>query len=152
VGLDTRANVPVVVLETERQDRVLLIFIGHAEAAAIARRLDDAEQPPRPMTHDLLNTVIERLGGTLSRVVVTRIADGTFYGELVVQQGEESLRIDTRPSDAMALALRADAAIFVARQVLDEAGLPPERVPEKLPPEPQPRPEPREPVDPQRAI
>lgn len=152
VGLDTRANVPVVVLEAEGQDRILLIFVGHAEAAAIARRLQNDQKPPRPMTHDLLNNVIARLGGSLSRVVVTRIADGTFYGELVVRQDEQSLRIDTRPSDAMALALRADAPIFVAREVLDEAGLPPDRVPEKLPPEPKPRPEPKQPPAPQRAI
>lgn len=150
VGLDPVLQAPVVILETAKKDRVLLVVIGHAEALAILRQLHHAEPPPRPMTHDLLNSIIISLGGKLSRVVITRLANNTFYGELVVQHGKRAVRIDTRPSDAMALALRAGAPIFVAREVLDEAGLAPGQLPKGLEPEKKPR-RPRL-IDPERAI
>lgn len=134
VGMDPAAGAPIVVLETAGKDRCLLIIIGPAEAVAIARPLHDAPPLPRPMTHDLLGSVLTRLGGTLTRIVITRLADNTFYAELVVQQGRALVRIDARPSDAMALALRAKAPILVAREVLDKAGLEPGQLPDALKP------------------
>ncbi|MFP4057714.1 MAG: bifunctional nuclease family protein [Candidatus Brocadiia bacterium] len=146
VKLDLATHSPLVILESAQKDRALIIVIGHSEAIAILRRLREAEPLPRPMTHDLLGRVISRLGGTLRRIVITRLEGGTFYGELVVQRGQTTLRIDSRPSDAMALALRMDAGIFVAQSVLEEAGVEPGELPDIKEPEEKP------PVDPDKAI
>ena len=138
----------LVVLETTKKDRLLLVVIGQPEALAILSQLGGAAAPPRPMTHDLLKNVIAQLGATLDRIVVTRFQDGTFYAELVLRRGDAILRVDARPSDAMALAQRAGASIFVARQVLDEAGTRPDELREREAPAPPRRP----PIDPNRAI
>jgi len=148
VSVDPDTHAPLVVLTTARRDRALVILIGHAEAIAILQRLRGAPAPPRPMTHDLLATVLSRLGGKLNRIAVTRLARGTFHAELVVRRGEQMLRIDSRPSDAMALALRAGAPIFVARAVLNEAGIRPHELPPRQPPSPPRRPT----VDPERTL
>jgi len=142
--IDPAGRVPQVILATEKKDRFLVIVIGPLEAEAILRPLRRLPPLPRPMTHDLLNHVITQLGATVQRVVVTRIQDNTFHAEIVLRRGETTLRIDARPSDAMALALRARAPIAVARRVLDEAGLDPnqlrepgEHEPRKPGPEPE---------------
>jgi len=137
--IDPAGMVPQVILATEKKDRFLVIVIGPAEAAAIFTQLRGAPSPPRPMTHDLLKNVITQLGATVQRVVVTRIQDNTFHAEIVLRRGDATLRIDARPSDAMALALRARAPIAVARRVLDEAGLTPDQLREGGEPE-KPRP------------
>jgi len=114
-------GVPVVLLREPEMGEVVPIFIGPAEARAIllAQR---GMASPRPMTHDLLANVIERMGGTLERIVVDALRDGTYHGALEVRMDDDSLlRIDARPSDALALAVRTGAGIAVAPDVL-EAG------------------------------
>jgi len=146
VRLDAPAEGPMVILETARKDRALVLIVGPAEAVAILSQLRGAPPPPRPMTHDLLKSVITQLGAKLDHVAITRLERGTFHGELVLHQGEKVVRVDARPSDAMALALRARVPILVARQVLEEAGTDPDRLrrPEEPEPEPPrlPRPDP----------
>lgn len=118
--LDPSSNVPIVILRDIESQLFLPIWIGLSEANAIASRIEGVE-PPRPMTHDLLRTAIENLGGKLSKVVISDLRDSTFFAMLHLSQGERSLEIDARPSDAIALALRAEAPIFVLRTVLDKA-------------------------------
>lgn len=118
--LDPSSNVPIVILRDIESQLFLPIWIGLSEANAIASRIEGVE-PPRPMTHDLLRTAIEHLGGKLSKVVISDLKDSTFFALLHLSQGERSLEIDARPSDAIALALRAEAPIFVLRTVLDKA-------------------------------
>ena len=126
---DPKLNAAIVVLTTVRKDLVLPIIVGMAEGSAIAQRVHKLPPPPRPMTHDLLQRVMGRLGARLDRAVVTRLHENVFYAELVVRRGTEVLRIDCRPSDAMALALRAGAPIYCNQAVLDEAGVKPNEPP-----------------------
>lgn len=105
--------------------RVLPIWIGAQEATSILIALE-GERPARPLSHDLITTLFATLGSRIERVDVTRIEDGTFYAELSVATPSGRQVIDARPSDAVALALRAEAPIFVADEVLDEAGIPAE--------------------------
>jgi bifunctional DNase/RNase len=125
VGVEPPANVPVVLLR-ERTDagRVLPIFIGPPEAQAIALAMDNIETP-RPMTHDLFKNVLEDLGAVLERVVVTDLQDKTFFAELHLNQGGAARTISSRPSDAIALAVRFGATIFAAEAVLDAAAFTP---------------------------
>ncbi len=111
----------VVVLKGIEDTRVLHIFIGAAEAQAIAIRLNDVEVP-RPLTHDLLKSVIDALGAKLLRVEITDLREGTFYARLILSRDGAEMEIDSRPSDAMALALRCSVPVFVAEKVMDEAG------------------------------
>ena len=114
----------VVLLKSVGQDtpRTLPIFIGMPEAQAIALQLNEMT-PPRPMTHDLLKNVLDVLEARLERVVVDRIEDGTFYAKLVLNFEGQELEVDSRPSDAIALALRCKAPMFVAEAVFEEAGV-----------------------------
>ena len=100
-------------------DRIFPIVIGFFEAMAIDRKLKDVDIP-RPMTHDLLASTIHELGGRLEKVVVNALTEGTFYARLVVQKNGDRVEIDARPSDAIALSVRAQAPIFVEESVLDE--------------------------------
>jgi len=118
LGLDRSTNTPVVVLQEQAGDRSLRIWIGAAEAAAIALEMR-GEAPPRPMTHDLLKHLLVGLGGALRRVTITGVKDNTYFAELLVYRGEQILEIDARPSDGIALALRTDAPIFVSEDLLD---------------------------------
>ncbi len=95
------------------------IVIGYNEAAAIERRLM-GQQPPRPQTHELLANVIEQLGGKMERVVICDLKDHTFYAQLVIKQGGQVQKIDSRPSDAIALGAATDIPIYVEEHVLDE--------------------------------
>ena len=126
---DPKLNVAIVALTTVRKDLVVPIIVGMAEGSAIAQRVQKLPPPPRPMTHDLLKRVMGRLGGRLDRAVVTRLHRDVFYAELVVRRGAELLRIDCRPSDAIALALRAGAPIYCNQAVLDQAGVKPNEPP-----------------------
>ncbi len=108
------------VLLQDNRKRKVLIFIGRAEAYAISMAID-GEQADRPMTHDLLKLVVERLGGTVERVVVDDIWQETFYAKLSLTRGGESFEIDCRPSDAMAIALRAKAPIYMAEAVIEQS-------------------------------
>lgn len=103
--------------------RVLPIWIGAQEATSILIAVEGA-QPPRPMAHDLMRSLLETLGGAVERVDVTRIEDGTFFAEVTVRRGGDRWVLDARPSDAVALASRTGAPIFVADDVLEDAGVP----------------------------
>ncbi|WP_448808744.1 bifunctional nuclease family protein [Agromyces bauzanensis] len=112
-------------LEEPGEGRVLPIWIGTQEATSILIALGD-EPPPRPLTHDLMKTLLDTVGATVDRIAVTRIEDGTFYAELTLTTPTGTLVLDTRPSDAIALAVRTDAPLFVAEEVLEESGIPAE--------------------------
>lgn len=124
---------PVVIVVTADRSRYLSIGIGPLEAAAIQRGLENISLP-RPMTHDLLAKVIGSLGGRLEAVTISRFADNIFFAELQIDAGqEENLVIDARSSDAMALAIRLQAPLFIAESVLEAAG---EKLPDDSPGEP----------------
>ncbi len=112
----------VVILRAKDSNRYLPIWIGPTEADAIALRLQDVTFP-RPLTHDLLRSVIATLGGTVARIVVSDLNDDTFYAKIVVQHNGTTLEVDCRPSDALALAVRAEAPIFAEDSVLEKAGV-----------------------------
>jgi hypothetical protein len=125
VALDQQNN-PVVLLVDEDQTIALPIWIGQAEAMAIAMRLQGV-QPPRPMTHDLLQTVLEQLSATVTRIVVSDVRDATYFAEIHLARNGSQLVIDSRPSDAIALALRTEAPIFVEDKVAQQ-GIPLKRL------------------------
>jgi uncharacterized protein len=109
----------IIVLKEKNGTRAFPIVIGYFEAAAIDRHVK--EQPmARPLTHDLLTSVIKAFGGTLERVVINDLRDNTFYGRLIIKRDGETLDVDSRPSDAIALAVQNSAPIFVEEHVLDE--------------------------------
>jgi len=110
----------VILLKDEEKDRTLPIFIGTVEARAIILHVNNIEVP-RPLTHDLMKSVLEHLDCTVKRVEVSDLKDGTFYARLVIEQDGDELAVDSRPSDAIALALRFEAPIFVAEEVMEEA-------------------------------
>lgn len=121
VRVELPSNNPIVLLREREGDRFLPIWIGAAEAQAIAFFLQGIVTQ-RPMTHDLMKDVIEALGARLERIDVTDLQDTTFYAELTFKGVEEKV-VSSRPSDAIALAVRMGARIFVAPAVLDEAGI-----------------------------
>jgi bifunctional DNase/RNase len=118
--LDPSSNVPIVILRDIRSQLFLPIWIGVFEANAIALRLE-AVEPPRPMTHDLLRSLLEQLGGRVEKIVISDLRESTFFATIHIRNHESSLAIDARPSDAIALALRTESPIFVLRSVLDKA-------------------------------
>ena len=125
VRVDLQSNTPVLLLtETEGVGRTLPIFIGAPEATAIAFAIQGVA-PPRPMTHDLLKNLIQSMNGQLDRIVITELKDDTFFAVLWLTQDGEPVTVDARPSDAIALALRADCPIYVAEPVLAVARLNP---------------------------
>ena len=115
--LDPVTNMPIVVLKDVASDLVLPIWVGVFEANAIALELEKLPTP-RPMTHDLLRNIARGLGAQVTRVVVSDLREDTFYATIWMQQGDEAVTIDARPSDAIALALRWDCPIYVATAVL----------------------------------
>ena len=119
VGLDMVTRSPIVLLREAKGSRRLPVWVGLLEAQGILRALQDV-QMPRPMTHDLMATLLSELGAELERVTIDELRDGTYHGKLVVRvRGEEKPRIiDTRPSDGIALALRTGSPVFVVEQVL----------------------------------
>ena len=112
----------VVILKEKDADRYLPIWIGPAEADAIAVKLQDISVP-RPLTHDLLRSIIDALGGSISHILVNDLESDTFYARITVNVNGKSTEIDSRPSDAIALAVRATVPIFVEEKVLDKAGI-----------------------------
>ncbi len=115
--LDPTNNSPVVILKDVASEAMLPIWIGVFEANAIAMEIEKAV-PQRPMTHDLLKNVIAQLGATVERVIITDLRDSTFYAVIILDVGGEKVIVDSRPSDAIALALRTDSPIFVAEHVM----------------------------------
>ncbi|MDR3773526.1 MAG: bifunctional nuclease family protein [Terracidiphilus sp.] len=120
--MDPATNMPIVVLKDVDSETVMPIWVGIFEANAIAIEIEKM-QAPRPMTHDLTRNVIRHLNAELERVVITELRNDTFLAVLWLRQGEEAVTIDARPSDAIALALRADCPIYVSEQVLQTAKL-----------------------------
>ena len=118
--LDPSSNVPIVILRDIQSQLFLPIWIGVFEANAIALRLEGVDAP-RPMTHDLLRAVVEQLGGTVEKIVISDLKESTFFAVIHVRNHETSHAIDARPSDAIALALRTGSPIYVLRAVLDKA-------------------------------
>jgi uncharacterized protein len=117
---DPMTNMPVIVLRELHGERLLPIWVGKFEGDAIHMQIEGV-QPPRPMTHDLLKAVIQELGGRVERVVVCDLKENTFYATLHLQSEKGLLTVDARPSDAMALALRTGARIFVEEAVIQNA-------------------------------
>ena len=113
----------VIVLKEAAGERTFPIVIGFFEAAAIDRRIK-GHMMPRPMTHDLLGSVIEAMGGRLAKVVVTDLKDHTFFASLVIDRGGEEVLVDARPSDAIALAVAGSTPIYVEDHVLNEVAGP----------------------------
>ncbi len=120
----------VVILKETERERYLPIWIGPWEASSIAMKLQ-GQAPERPLTHDLFANVLEELGVTLVRVLVVALAEETFHARLILDADGRTLEIDSRPSDALALAVRAGVRIFVAADVLDRAGVEPETASEE---------------------
>jgi bifunctional DNase/RNase len=118
--LDPASNIPIVILRDTESQLFLPIWIGVFEANAIALRIEGVE-PPRPMTHDLLRLLLEQLGATVEKIVISDLRESTFFALIHLRQGEQSVTVDARPSDAIALALRTEAPIFVLRSVLEKA-------------------------------
>jgi len=118
--VDPVTNMPIVILRDAENQRVLPIWVGPVEANAIALQIENIA-PPRPMTHDLLRNLLAELGATLARVVIADLRENTFYAYLELHRGGEVQLLDARPSDAIALAIRTKAPVFVDIRVLDQA-------------------------------
>jgi uncharacterized protein len=118
--LDPVSNSPIVVLKDSEERFFLPIWVGIFEANAIALQLENISTP-RPMTHDLLRNMISELDAQVTRIVINDLRDSTFFAQIRVLTGGKTLELDARPSDAIALALRTEAPIFVAQSVLDQA-------------------------------
>jgi bifunctional DNase/RNase len=118
--LDPVSNSPIVVLKDDDEKFFLPIWVGIFEANAIALQLENITTP-RPMTHDLLRNMIGELDARVTRVVINDLRDSTFFAQIRLLVGGKTLEVDARPSDAIALALRTEAPIYVAQSVLDQA-------------------------------
>jgi hypothetical protein len=112
----------VVILREKTSDRYLPIWIGPAEADAIAVKLQGVDVP-RPLTHDLLSSVIETLGATVNSIIVNDLKNDTFYAKVILDVENQKLEVDSRPSDALALAVRTGVPIFADESVMDKAGI-----------------------------
>ena len=120
IRIDERRGEQVIVLKERGGNRFLPIIIGISEVTAIKMKISGI-QPPRPLTHDLLKETIVQLGATLQRIVITKLEFNTFFAKLILQtKAGELHEVDARPSDSIAVALRADAPIFVAEEVLNQ--------------------------------
>jgi bifunctional DNase/RNase len=122
VGIEPTNHAPFVLLKNEEQKMALFIGIGIFEATQISMKLEH-QQPPRPMTHDLLKSVLDGLGAKVSKVFVNKLAQDTFFAQITLEMNGAVVEIDSRPSDAIALALRVEVPIYVAEEVLDQAGV-----------------------------
>ena len=122
VSFDMVGKQPIVLLRTLDGTKFLPIWIGHPEAAAILMKLQGTPTP-RPMTHDLVTDMLGELNASVSRVAVTELRENTFYAQITLQVNGSEIEIDSRPSDAIALAVRADAPIFVADEVIDDSAI-----------------------------
>ena len=116
LALDMTTNSPVIILAPSEIKQVLPIWIGHAEAWAIAMELSGVG-PKRPLTHDLVKLVINSLGGSVDRVEITEMRDQTFFAVIQINRNGDSIRIDARPSDSIAVALKTGAKIFVNEEL-----------------------------------
>lgn len=123
VRVDLQSNTPVLLLqESEGLGRTLPIFIGAPEATAIAFALQGMDTP-RPMTHDLIRDLLDALGADVVRVVVTELKTATYFAEIVLQHGQREVPVSSRPSDAVAIAVRTGAPLYVADDLMDNEGI-----------------------------
>jgi uncharacterized protein len=122
IKVDETRNEQVIVFKEKEGTRLLPVVIGMAEVNSIKMKLSGVK-PPRPMTHDLLQQIIEQLGGKLEKVVIDRLQQNTFFAKLYLRTPSKEVIIDARPSDSVALALRADAPVYVEEEVIGEAGV-----------------------------
>ena len=122
VSFDIVGKQPIVLLKTADGNKFLPIWIGHPEAAAILMKLQGASTP-RPMTHDLLTDDALPARGAVIRITVTELRDSTFYASITIQQYGSEIEVDSRPSDAIALAVRAEAPIFADDRVIEESAI-----------------------------
>ncbi len=122
VSFDLVGKTPIVLLKMVGSNKFLPIWIGHPEAAAILMKLQEAPAP-RPMTHDLAAEIVQRLGGEVVSITVTELRESTFYASIKVRQNGDEIDIDSRPSDAIAIAIRVDAPIFASDEVIEESAV-----------------------------
>jgi uncharacterized protein len=122
VSFDLVGKQPIVLLKTADGNKFLPIWIGHPEAAAILMKLQGASTP-RPMTHDLVTDMLEQLDAQVTRITVTELKENTFYASITVAQNGSEIEVDSRPSDAIALAVRAEAPIYANERVIEESAI-----------------------------
>lgn len=122
VRVELPTNQPIVLLKERAGERYLPIWIGAVEATAIALGMQGIETA-RPMTHDLMRDLLQGLGITVERIVITELREGTFYAEIQMSSNGNTVAVSSRPSDALALAVRMDLSIFAAEDVLEEASI-----------------------------
>ena len=122
VSFDMVGKQPIVLLKTRKGNKFLPIWIGHPEAAAILMKLQGANTP-RPMTHDLLNDMLAELEVACSKVSVTELKENTFYASITLRVDGKEVDVDSRPSDALALAVRTSAPIYAAEEVIAESAI-----------------------------
>src|SRR5579883_1269219 len=122
VSFDLVGKQPIVLLKTAEGNKFLPIWIGHPEAAAILMKLQGASTP-RPMTHDLMTEMLAQLDAQVVRITVTELRENTFYARITVVQDGAEIEVDSRPSDAIALAVRAEAPIYAADAVIEESAI-----------------------------
>jgi uncharacterized protein len=134
INLDLFSSSPIVILKVEDENRYLPIWIGQPEARSILMKLQNQEFS-RPLTHDLAVNLVAELGGSMEKVTVTELRDSTFFAVISVEIDGRTVEIDSRPSDAIALAVRAGAEIFAADDVIEEAAVVFEEAMEETPEE-----------------
>lgn len=134
INLDLFSSSPIVILKVEDENRYLPIWIGQQEARSILMKLQD-QSFSRPLTHDLALSLVTEMGGNLERITVTELKDSTFFATLHLQIDGRSVEVDSRPSDAIAIAVRAGAPIFAADDVIEEAAVVFEEAMEEAPEE-----------------
>jgi bifunctional DNase/RNase len=134
INLDLFSSSPIVILKVEDENRYLPIWIGQPEARSILMKLQNQEFS-RPLTHDLAVNLVSELGGSMERVTVTELRNSTFFAVISVEMEGRTIEIDSRPSDAIALAVRAGAEIFAADDVIEEAAVVFEEAMEETPEE-----------------
>ena len=122
VSFEPIGKQPIVLLKTVDEDRFLPIWIGHPEAAAILMKLQGTS-PQRPMTHDLFTDVVTELKGEIVKVTVTELRENTYFARITIVQDGQEVEIDSRPSDALAIAVRSGAPIFAAEEVIEESSI-----------------------------
>ena len=122
VSFDIVGKQPIVLLKTAEGNKFLPIWIGHPEAAAILMKLQGASTP-RPMTHDLVTSMLGELDAQVVRITVTELRENTFHASITIQQNGTEIEVDSRPSDAIALAVRAEAPIYADDRVIEESAI-----------------------------
>ncbi len=136
IAMDPVSNSPILLLKEENGERILPIWIGVLEATSIAAKLENIKFP-RPLTHDLMKNIFDELKIEVPKIEITDLRDNTYYALITLRVGDRELQIDARPSDAIALALRTNAEIFVNKEVFEKSQvitMPKEEKPEVVPP------------------